>query len=291
MGARDGVASGTPARHRELRAQGRATMQRLLDAGTHVFNQRGFPAARVDDIVRAARTSHGTFYLYFTNKEDLLAALAAKCAEEVAGLSRRIGAIDPERGSTDPGPDEPESSPGEQEPVLYENLRLLLAELDAYLEQLPSEARSERVLPLASTWVLKDAGFDLARYGREARQFIEVTPEHDRVLLSFPNAITYYIALRLTMSADDELEPEVAQGRLDAARAPGDDADRPGRPAYAYIVCVEAERRVGDDFEARAVEADPGHREHRRDVHVRRKMRHAVARRPVEEHRRASEPV
>ena len=26
----------------------------------------------VDDIVRAARTSHGTFYLYFANKEDLL---------------------------------------------------------------------------------------------------------------------------------------------------------------------------------------------------------------------------
>lgn len=94
MGARDGVASGTPARHRELRAQGRATMQRLLDAGTQVFTERGFPAARVDDIVRAAHTSHGTFYLYFANKEDLLAALAAQCAEEVTGLSRRIGAID-----------------------------------------------------------------------------------------------------------------------------------------------------------------------------------------------------
>ena len=94
MGVRDGVASGTPARQRELRAQGRATMQRLLDAGSQVFSERGFPAARVDDIVRAARTSHGTFYLYFTNKEDLLAALASQCASEVTELAEGIGPID-----------------------------------------------------------------------------------------------------------------------------------------------------------------------------------------------------
>ena len=70
---RDGdVVPGTPAQNRELRAQGRKTMRRLLDAGMRVFAERGFHAARVDDIVRAARTSHGTFYLYFANKEDLL---------------------------------------------------------------------------------------------------------------------------------------------------------------------------------------------------------------------------
>ena len=63
-----------------MRAQGRKTMRRLLDAGMRVFADRGFHAARVDDIVRAARTSHGTFYLYFTNKEDLLRALANESA-------------------------------------------------------------------------------------------------------------------------------------------------------------------------------------------------------------------
>ncbi len=51
-------------------------MRRLLDAGMRVFAERGYHAARVDDIVRAARTSHGTFYLYFANKEDLLCTLA-----------------------------------------------------------------------------------------------------------------------------------------------------------------------------------------------------------------------
>ncbi|MCZ7526340.1 MAG: TetR/AcrR family transcriptional regulator [Acidimicrobiia bacterium] len=87
------VATGTPASQRELRAQGRRTMGKLLDAGMKVFAERGYHAARVDDIVRAARTSHGTFYLYFTNKEDLLRALAVRCADELDALAEHIGPI------------------------------------------------------------------------------------------------------------------------------------------------------------------------------------------------------
>src|SRR5579862_2483124 len=78
---------------RELRAQGRKTMRRLLDAGSRVFADRGFHAARVDDIVRAARTSHGTFYLYFNNKEDLLRALATECGNEMSGLAETLGPV------------------------------------------------------------------------------------------------------------------------------------------------------------------------------------------------------
>jgi AcrR family transcriptional regulator len=88
-----GAVSGTPAQTRELRAQGRKTMNRLLDAGMRVFAARGYHAARVDDIVRAARTSHGTFYLYFANKEDLLRALATECAREMDSLAERLGPI------------------------------------------------------------------------------------------------------------------------------------------------------------------------------------------------------
>ena len=87
--------AGTPAQQRELRAQGRRTMQRLLDAGLEVFSVRGYHATRVDDVVRAARTSHGTFYLYFANKEDLLRALAADCAAELEHLADDIGPIGP----------------------------------------------------------------------------------------------------------------------------------------------------------------------------------------------------
>ena len=71
-------------------------MKRLLDAGLRVFGERGYHAARVDDIVRAARTSHGTFYLYFTNKEDLLRALATECAQEIDALAGAIGPVTPD---------------------------------------------------------------------------------------------------------------------------------------------------------------------------------------------------
>ena len=67
-------------------------MRKLSDAGLRVFAERGYPPARVDDIVRAARTSHGTFYLYFANKEDLLRALAVECADSLFELADSLGA-------------------------------------------------------------------------------------------------------------------------------------------------------------------------------------------------------
>jgi AcrR family transcriptional regulator len=88
--------AGTPAQQRELRAQGRRTMRKLFDAGMRVFAERGYHAARVDDIVRAARTSHGTFDLNFANKEDLLRSLAVDCADEMMKLADGIGPIGPD---------------------------------------------------------------------------------------------------------------------------------------------------------------------------------------------------
>jgi len=76
-------------------------MRRLLDAGMRVFADRGFHAARVDDIVRAARTSHGTFYLYFTNKEDLLRALATECGMEMSALAKTLGPVGPDTDGYD----------------------------------------------------------------------------------------------------------------------------------------------------------------------------------------------
>ena len=88
-------ASGEPEGGRDLRVQGRRTRTRLLDAATVVFSDKGYHATRVDDIVRRAQTSHGTFYLYFANKEDLFHALAVQCAEEMTALAAELGPIDP----------------------------------------------------------------------------------------------------------------------------------------------------------------------------------------------------
>jgi AcrR family transcriptional regulator len=62
----------------------------LLDAGAEVFAERGYHAARVDDVVKAAATSHGTFYLYFSSKEDLFQALAVDAAEAMVALARTL---------------------------------------------------------------------------------------------------------------------------------------------------------------------------------------------------------
>jgi AcrR family transcriptional regulator len=73
--ARPSLGGGAPAQDRELRAQGRETVRKLLEAGMIEFELRGFHGVRVDDVVRRAGISHGTFYLYFSNKDDLYKAL------------------------------------------------------------------------------------------------------------------------------------------------------------------------------------------------------------------------
>lgn len=88
--------TGRSVQGRELRARGRRTRQRLLDAGATVFETRGYHATRVDDVVQAAKISHGTFYLYFANKEDLFQSLALDVAERMLELARHLGEVTPD---------------------------------------------------------------------------------------------------------------------------------------------------------------------------------------------------
>jgi AcrR family transcriptional regulator len=74
-GRRPSLGGGTPAQGRELGRQGRETVRKLLEAGLAEFDERGYQAVRVEDVVRRAKTSHGTFYLYFANKDDLFKTL------------------------------------------------------------------------------------------------------------------------------------------------------------------------------------------------------------------------
>jgi AcrR family transcriptional regulator len=69
------MGGGTPAQGRALGRQGQKTVRKLLEAGLAEFDERGLQAARVDDVVRRAQISHGTFYLYFSNKDDLFKTL------------------------------------------------------------------------------------------------------------------------------------------------------------------------------------------------------------------------
>ncbi|HJR19265.1 MAG TPA: TetR/AcrR family transcriptional regulator [Actinomycetota bacterium] len=81
---------------RVLGEQGERTRQRLLDAAKKVFRERTYPETRVDDITQEAGTSHGAFYLYFSNKAEVLEALAIGTAERMYVLADQLEGI--ERG-------------------------------------------------------------------------------------------------------------------------------------------------------------------------------------------------
>ncbi len=69
-----------------MRSRGKETRQLLLSAGTSVLPRLGYHDTRVDDIVAAAGVSHGTFYRYFKNKEDLFHVLAQQAALTMGAL-------------------------------------------------------------------------------------------------------------------------------------------------------------------------------------------------------------
>lgn len=73
-----------------LSAKGRQTRDALGLAARKLFAERGFHGTTLSDITSAAGKSPAVFYRYFTDKEDLLAALAQSFLHEVvtpSGLS------------------------------------------------------------------------------------------------------------------------------------------------------------------------------------------------------------
>lgn len=64
-----------------------ARTRQLLDAALDVFLERGFEAARLDEVAKRAGVAKGTLYLYFVSKEalfeDLIRSLIASPIQEV----------------------------------------------------------------------------------------------------------------------------------------------------------------------------------------------------------------
>ena len=59
-------------------------LRALVDNGRDVFVQRGYHATRVDDLAEAAGVSHGVFYRYFDNKDQLAVVLTVRAMRAVA---------------------------------------------------------------------------------------------------------------------------------------------------------------------------------------------------------------
>ena len=63
--------------------QAAETRERVLQAATRVFEERGYRATTVGAITAAADTAHGTFYLYFKNKDDALVHVVETVGDEL----------------------------------------------------------------------------------------------------------------------------------------------------------------------------------------------------------------
>ncbi|MDG1007763.1 MAG: TetR/AcrR family transcriptional regulator [Alphaproteobacteria bacterium] len=69
------------------RASNRASNRdAILDAARAVFAELGYGGATVRDIIRRTDLATGTFYNYFTNKEDVFEALSNDTGEELRAL-------------------------------------------------------------------------------------------------------------------------------------------------------------------------------------------------------------
>ena len=77
-----------------------ATQSQLLEAARDVFAERGYQATSVAAITDAASTAHGTFYLYFRNKEDVFAQLMASTMDEL--YRHTLTDLDPDTHMYDP---------------------------------------------------------------------------------------------------------------------------------------------------------------------------------------------
>mgnify|MGYP006279197079 CR=1 FL=1 len=76
----------TPTRtpSKPLTRRGERTRAKLLAAAKEIFEEQGFFDARITDIATRAGVAHGTFYTYFSSKEEIFRELALVIGDELA---------------------------------------------------------------------------------------------------------------------------------------------------------------------------------------------------------------
>ncbi len=63
--------------------RGQRTRERLIVAARHVFEQDGYLDARLSDISKEAGVAAGSFYVYFTSKQEIFAAVLERVQDEM----------------------------------------------------------------------------------------------------------------------------------------------------------------------------------------------------------------
>ena len=80
----------------ELTAEDSAKRRQIVDGARRIFLARGFDAASMGDIAKAAGVSKGTLYVYFKDKEELFTAIVMEeCVGQAEGVFQ-LDATDPD---------------------------------------------------------------------------------------------------------------------------------------------------------------------------------------------------
>src|SRR5581483_6805206 len=96
VAADGGTANAVPARRS---AKGERTRARLILAAKQVFERDGFLDARIVDIAKTADMAPGSFYHYFTSKEEIFREVAQAQEQRLTAPSD-----DEQRDATRPSP-------------------------------------------------------------------------------------------------------------------------------------------------------------------------------------------
>lgn len=91
MSAAQKPAAARPAAHPGPRRERKSdrTRRRILSAAKQLFDRRGYRDTTVDDITRRAEIAHGTFYLYFRGKTEILKELSVTALGEFDSIATR----------------------------------------------------------------------------------------------------------------------------------------------------------------------------------------------------------
>jgi AcrR family transcriptional regulator len=93
-GARSAASGVKPGSPRPREARSAARREAILSAALDEFSERGFAAARLDDVAKRANVAKGTIYLYFRDKEALFQELIRSMLTPVIGTVESLGAAD-----------------------------------------------------------------------------------------------------------------------------------------------------------------------------------------------------
>lgn len=82
--------------------RGRARREQILRAAEKVIGQKGYTEASIADITKEAGTALGTFYIYFSSKEDIFSQLVMEMGRMARGVLSNVivdsaGRLDAER--------------------------------------------------------------------------------------------------------------------------------------------------------------------------------------------------